>query len=88
MSAVIRIPIEYEDGQVFFKKKKGLPRGHALGELVLRGKSELGKPKASVKKAFDFSTLPAFGMWKDRKDIGNSVDFVNAVRRKIESKQL
>ena len=41
----------------------------------------LGKESSIIKKTPPISSLPIFGMWKDRKDMENSVKYVNKVRK-------
>ncbi|OGG03629.1 hypothetical protein A2W14_03855 [Candidatus Gottesmanbacteria bacterium RBG_16_37_8] len=42
----------------------------------------VAKGKRANKKYVDFSKLPAFGMWKDRKDIQDSAKWVSDLRRR------
>ncbi len=41
----------------------------------------LDKKTSDIKKTPPISTLPIFGMWKDRKDMEDSVKYVNKVRK-------
>jgi predicted DNA-binding antitoxin AbrB/MazE fold protein len=68
------IKAKYENG--VFKPMKAVPvKEGTLADVYLRGEGNGTKRKKSVK---DYA---AYGMWKDRTDIGDGVEHVNRMRR-------
>jgi predicted DNA-binding antitoxin AbrB/MazE fold protein len=71
------IPARYEDG--VFKPLADVPI--AEGSLVeVDVPSDAARLKAPSRAVQDFAF---FGMWKDRTDIEDSVDYINALRRNL-----
>ena len=67
------IPAKYENGVFRPLEIVQMKEGTVVEVLVPAEQEPAGKPR-SIKD------LPFYGMWKDRTDIGDSVDYVNRLR--------
>jgi predicted DNA-binding antitoxin AbrB/MazE fold protein len=68
------IKAKYQNG-VFRPVEKVVVKEGAEADVYLREKGNGEKPRKSVKD------YPAYGMWADRKDIGDGVEYVNRIRK-------
>ena len=67
------IPAKYENG-VFRPLEIVQMREGTVVEVLVPADREAAVKRRSIKD------LPFYGMWKDRTDIGDSVDYVNRLR--------
>lgn len=67
------IPAKYENG-VFRPLDIVQMKEGTVVEVLVPEAHEQGKTRRSIRD------LPFFGIWKDRADIGDGVDYVNALR--------
>jgi predicted DNA-binding antitoxin AbrB/MazE fold protein len=67
------IPAKYENGVFRPLEIVQMKEGTIVEVLVPADREAVGK-RRSIKD------LPFYGMWKDRNDIGDGVDYVNALR--------
>lgn len=71
----------YEAGKVeITDKKKPLKKSKVL--LLLSGEDE-----SKVIKPVDYRKHPARGIWENRRDLGDTLDFVRDLRGKIERRE-
>ena len=68
------IKARYENG-VFKPLETVMVKEGIEADVYLREKRGGGKPKKSVR---DYDV---YGMWKDRTDIGDGIEYVNRIRR-------
>lgn len=61
-------------------------RGNISAILISYNDYEKNTPKSTVKIRKKFGDSSLFGLWKDRTDIINSVDFVNKMRKEEEER--
>jgi predicted DNA-binding antitoxin AbrB/MazE fold protein len=73
VAAVMTIPAKYENGVFRPLEIVQMKEGTVVEVLVPEEQKPAGK-RRSIKD------LPFYGMWKDRTDIGDSVDYVNRLR--------
>lgn len=67
------IPAKYENG-VFRPLEIVQMKEGTVVEVLVPAEQEPERKRRSVKE------LPFYGMWKDRTDIGDGVDYVNKLR--------
>ena len=67
------IPAKYENG-VFRPLEIVQMKEGTVVEVLVPAEQEPARKRRSVK------ALPFYGMWKDRADIGDGVDYVNKLR--------
>jgi predicted DNA-binding antitoxin AbrB/MazE fold protein len=67
------IPAKYENG-VFRPLEIVQMKEGTVVEVLVPAEQEPARKRRSVKD------LPFYGMWKDRADIGDGVDYVNKLR--------
>lgn len=70
-----------KDGAIELERPLALPDGTTVEVRVQpEAASEPGYRLEAEPLVEDISTLPAFGMWRDRDDMTDSVDWVNQQR--------
>jgi predicted DNA-binding antitoxin AbrB/MazE fold protein len=67
------IPAKYENG-VFMPLDIVQMKEGTVVEVLVPAEQEPARKRRSIKD------LPFYGMWKDRADIGDGVDYVNKLR--------
>ena len=67
------IPAKYEDG-VFKPLEIVTVKEGTIVEVVVPAEKAVESGRSSVRE------LPFYGLWKDRTDIGNGVDYVDRLR--------
>jgi predicted DNA-binding antitoxin AbrB/MazE fold protein len=67
------IPAKYENG-VFRPLEIVQMKEGTVVEVLVQAEQEPARKRRSIKD------LPFYGMWKDRADIGDGVDYVNKLR--------
>jgi predicted DNA-binding antitoxin AbrB/MazE fold protein len=67
------IPAKYENG-VFRPLEIVRTKEGTVVEVLVPAEQEPARKRRSIKD------LPFYGMWKDRADIGDGVDYVNKLR--------
>lgn len=74
-----------KDGEIVLK---GLPyrKGEKVELIVLSGPSEQQEPRGMT--AEDLLNSGLVGMWKDRKDIGDSSEFARKLRARVEKREI
>jgi predicted DNA-binding antitoxin AbrB/MazE fold protein len=69
----------YKDG--VFKPLENVPVKEGTEVDVYPRNERLGKRDKSKKPRKSVMESPAYGIWKDRDDIGDGVDYVNRIRK-------
>ena len=77
---MIKLNAIYDNGKVIFKEKK-LPKIKREIQIFIND-------KMPNKKNSDFEKLEAYGMWKNRKDIIDSVEYSRKSRERIGRRYL
>jgi predicted DNA-binding antitoxin AbrB/MazE fold protein len=67
------IPAKYENG-IFRPLEMVQMKEGTVVEVLVPAEQEPARKRRSIKD------LPFYGMWKDRADIGDGVDYVNKLR--------
>ena len=69
----------YKDG--VFKPLEDVPVKEGTEVDVYPRREHAGKPDKSKRPWKSVKESPAYGIWKDRDDIGDGVDYVNRIRK-------
>ena len=67
------IPAKYENGVFRPLEKVSIKEGTVVEVVIPAGESHANQ-RPSI------TTLPFFGMWKDRSDFGDGIDYVDRLR--------
>ncbi|OGO79506.1 MAG: hypothetical protein A3K41_07270 [Chloroflexi bacterium RIFOXYD12_FULL_57_15] len=78
-----RQKVTVKRGGVINLRSQSLKAGDTAEVIVL---VENGKKKAKTMTAADLLQSNLFGIWADRKDIGDSLEFARSLRRQAEQR--
>ncbi len=83
MITAFRQKVTVKRGGVINLRSQSLKAGDTAEVIVL---VENGKKKAKTMTAADLLQSNLFGIWADRKDIGDSLEFARSLRRQAEQR--
>jgi len=83
MITAFRQKVTVKRGGVINLHSQSLKAGDTAEVIVL---VENGKKKAKTMTAADLLQSDLFGIWADRKDIGDSLEFARSLRRQAEQR--
>ena len=73
-----------KDYRLELKVPRSVPPGEV--EVIILHSGPPEKPKSWARR-LNPTVHPAAGMWADRKDIGDTVEFVSELRRRLETRR-
>ncbi len=83
MITAFRQKVTVKRGGVINLRSQSLKAGDTAEVIVL---VENGKKKVKTMTAADLLRSDLFGIWADRKDIGDSLEFARSLRRQAEQR--
>lgn len=83
MITAFRQKVIVKRGGVINLRSQNLKRGDTA-EVIVLVENEEKKKKGKIVTAADMLQSDLFGIWADRKDIGDSLEFARALRRQAE----